>query len=337
MGKRGKKVTEQKKAEVLDKLNQRYSVKYIASNQDISQREVRKIRRDALRKEEQRQLKEAQVRFKAQLAVPAPEAILIDNFGNPGPHSIPLKQDIFRVSRENTGYDTAMLEVIKESWGAAEGKVNVVVSPNGTMELFCPVEEETIFQKLLSSLSEAAQEQFTVWKQRGGNYVARCTDIRWQIHTEANDRTFQLIYKTELKEVFSKLGTPRLTPHFGDLIYHLCLLYRRSSGQFGLPDKKLYRVRRQSPILYELYLGYRRLVTTPSPPLFLPPGAPPPSFPAEILERWADIHRDMIKERGNSPAIGELLGSYESLHGIEEAIKEELSHLYGIGLQATPP
>lgn len=327
MGKRGKKVTEEKKAKVLDMLDEHYSVDYIAKRQDISKSEVRKIRRDAPRKEEQRQLKEAQVRFKAQLAVPAPEAILIDNFGNPGPHSIPLKQDIFRVSWENTGYDTAMLEVIKESWGAAEGKVNVVVSPNGTMELFCPVEEETIFQKLLSSLSEAAQEQFTVWKQRAGDYLAKCTDIRWRIHTEANDRTFQLIYKRELKEVFSKVGTPRLTPHFGDLIYHLCLLYRRSSGQFGLPDKKLYRVRRRSPILYELYLGHRRLVATPSPPLFLPCAAPPPSFPPELLERWADIHRDMIKEWGNSPAIGELLGSYESLRTIEQTIKEEFGHL----------
>ncbi|MBA7658743.1 hypothetical protein ES703_66702 [subsurface metagenome] len=324
MGKRGKKVTEQKKAKVLDMLDEHDSVDHIARNQDISKSEVRKIRRDALRKEEQRQLKEAQVRFKVQLVVPAPEAILIDNFGNPGPHSIPLKQDIFRVSWENTGYDTAMLEVIKESWGTAEGKVNVVVLPKCTLELFCPVEEETIFQKLLSSLSETAREQFTVWKQRGGDYLAKCTDIRWEIHTEANDRTFQLIYNCELKEVFSKLGVPSLTPHFGDLIYQLCLLYHRSSGQFGLPDKKLYRVRRRSPILYELYLGHRRLVATPSPPLFLPPTAPPPPFPSDLLEGWADLHRDMIKEWGNSPATLQLLGSYESLHGIEEVIKEEL-------------
>jgi len=64
MGKRGKKVTEQKKAKVLDMLDEPYSVDHIAKNQDISKSEVRKIRRDALRKEEQRQLKEAQVRFK---------------------------------------------------------------------------------------------------------------------------------------------------------------------------------------------------------------------------------------------------------------------------------
>jgi len=238
-----------------------------------------------------------------------------------------LKQEVLRASWENTGYDTAMIEVIKESWDPAEGKVNVVVLPNGTLELFCPIEEETIFQKLLSSLSETAREQFTVWKQRGGYYLAKCTDIRWEIHTEANDRTFQLIYKRELKEVFSKLGVPSLTSHFGDLIYHLCLLYHRSSGQFGLPDKKLYRIRRRSPILYELYLGHRRLVATPSPPLFLPRAAPPPLFPSELLEGWADLHRDMIKEWSNSPAIGELLGSYENLHGIEEAIKEEFGHL----------
>ena len=158
-------------------------------------------------------------------------------------------------------------------------------------------------------------------------YLARCTDIRWQIHTEANDRAFHLVFNEIGKEAFTEIGQPFLTSHFGDLAYHLCLLYHRSSGRFGLPDKKLYRVRQRSPIFYELYLGYRRLVTTPGSPHFLPPGAPPPSFPPELLMRWADIHRDMIKEWANSPAIIELQELFESLRGIEQAIKEELGHL----------
>ncbi len=324
MPKRGKKVTEQKKAKVLSLLAQHYSVDYVARNQNLSQREVRKIRGEERQKEEQKQLEELKAPLKAQLTVPPPEIILIDNFGDPGPHRIPLKQDVFRVNWENTGYDTSVFKVAREKGlNAAEGEINVVGSPDGTLELFCPVEGDALFAKLLSSLSETAREQFTLWKQRGGEYVARCTDIRWQIHTEANDRMFHLVFEIG-KEAFTQIGQPYLTSHFGDLAYHLCLLYHRSSGHFGLPDKKLYRVRQRSPIYYELYLGYRRLVTTPGSPHFLPPGAPPPSFPPELLMRWADLHRDMIKDWSASPAIIELQELFESLRRIEGEIKEEL-------------
>jgi len=325
MPKRGKKVTEQKKAKVLSLLDQHYSVDYVARNQNLSQREVRKIRREALWREEQKQLEELKAPLKAQLTVPAPETILIDNFGDPGPHSILLKQDVFRVNWENTGYDTSVFKVAREKGlTTPEDEINVVVSPDGALELFCPVEKDALFAKLRSSLSETAQEQFTLWKQQGGEYLARCTDVRWQIHTEANDRVFHLVFHEIGKEAFTQIGQPYLTSHFGDLAYHLCLLYHRSSGRFGLPDKKLYRVRQRSPIFYELYLGYRRLVTTPGSPRFLPPGAPPPSFPPELLERWADIHRDMIKEWSASSAVRELQELFGSLRRIEGAIKEEL-------------
>ncbi len=325
MPKRGKKVSDPKKAKVLQLLDEHYSVDYVARNQDISPSEVKKIRRDALRKEEQKQLEELTALFKAQLAVPAPEIILIDDFGDPGPHNIPLKQDVFRVSWENRGYDSSVFKVTKEKGlTAAEDQVNVVVSPDGALGLFCPVEKDALFPKLLSSLSQGAQEQFTVWKQRGGDYLAMCTDIRWQIHTDANDRVFQLVFYEIGREAFTEVGQPFLTPHFGDLVYHLCLLYHRSSGEFGLPDKKWYRVRRRSPIFYELHLGYRRLVTTPGSPRFLPPRMPPPSFPPEILGRWADLHRDMIKKWSASPAIIELEGLFETLRRIEQTIKEEL-------------
>ena len=258
-------------------------------------------------------------------AVPSPETILIDDFGDPGSHSIPLPQDVFRVNWENTGHDTSVFKVAREKrLTSAEDDINVVVSPDGTLELFCPVEKDALFAKLLSSLSQTAQEQFTLWKPRGGEYLGRCTDVRWQIHTDANDRIFNLVFDEIGKEAFTEIGQPYSTPHFGDLVYHLCLLYHRSSGRFGLPDKKLYRVRQRSPISYELYLGYRRLVTTPGSPHFLRPGVPPPSFPSELLMRWADIHRDMIKEWANSPAVIELQELFASLRRIEGEIKEEL-------------
>ncbi len=154
MPKRGKKVTERKKDKVLNLLGQHYSVDYVARNQDLSQREVRKIRREALSREEQKQLEELKALLKAQLTVPTPETILINNFGDPGPHSIPLTQDVFRVNWENTGYDTSVFKVAGEKrLTAMEGEINVLVSSDGTQELFCPVEKAAIFPRLLSYLS----------------------------------------------------------------------------------------------------------------------------------------------------------------------------------------
>jgi hypothetical protein len=74
----------------------------------------------------------------------------------------------------------------------------------------------------------------------------------------------------------------------------------------------------------ELCLGHTRLVTTPGQPDLLARSAPSPSFPAEVLLRWADLHRDMIKKWSASPLVGELLEFSASLHRIEETIKQEL-------------
>jgi hypothetical protein len=326
MPKRGKKVTEEKKARVLAMLHQNYSVEYVASNQGISEREVRKIRLEALRKEEQRKPEELRGQFKAQLTVPPPENIIIDNFGTPGSsHSIPLKEVLYRVSWQNTGYGAGVVKLAKErGLTAAEDEINVVVLPDGSLELYCPVEKHELFPRLLSSLSQKAQEHFVLWKPRGGEYLAACTDVRWQIHTDANDRVFQLVFYEIGREAFTQIGQPYITPDFGDTVYHLCILHHSSSGRLSLPAKSQYRVWPRSPIFYELYMGYRRLVTTPGSPRFLPPGAPPPSFPSEILMRWADLHRDMIKDWSASPAIAELQELFESLRRIEGEIKEEL-------------
>lgn len=63
MGKRGKKVTNKKRTKVLNLLGQHYSVSYVAKNQDISESEVRKIRRDACREQEQKEV-EGKVRVR---------------------------------------------------------------------------------------------------------------------------------------------------------------------------------------------------------------------------------------------------------------------------------
>ncbi|MFH1087274.1 MAG: hypothetical protein V1737_01645 [Chloroflexota bacterium] len=267
----------------------------------------------------QRELEELRVQFKAELVVPAPEIVLIDDFGAPGAHSIPLKKVLSKVSWQSTG-DIAG----KKGLTATADKINVVVSRDGGLELFCPTERDALFAKLLSSLSEAAQERLTIWKRRGGEYVEKCTDVHWHIHTDTNRRVLQLVYEELGRDAFKQTARPRVTPDFGDLVYHLCLLCPDRSGEIGRPDKKMYQVKRRSPICYELYLGRRRLVTTPGPPHFLPRSRPLPSFPAELLMRWADIHRDMINDWSSSAATMELQELFGSLRRIESEIKGEL-------------
>jgi len=270
--------------------------------------------------------------LKAQLFLPAPELILIDtdNFVPGTRRSIPLKRDIFRVLCQNLGYDISKFEVYKESSETATGdiQINVAVSDYGVLELFCPVEEHPLFPKLLSSLSEPVQQQFPTWKQRGGEGITMCSDIRREIHTEANGSTPQSAYETVVRlipGIFkpSELPPSPLTANFGNLVYRLCILYRRTSGQFGLPGKEQYITRPRGPFL-ELCLGQIHLATVPNPP-FPPP--PPYTAWSQFLEGWADLHRDMIRKWSASPAIIELLGLFESLHGIEEAIKQELDDI----------
>lgn len=272
-------------------------------------------------------LSAAKKELKAQLFVPDPETVLIDDFGEPGHNSISLSQDVFRVIWQELGYDISQFKAFKErSWTSQELEVNVIVSPYCTLELFCPVEEHPLFQKLLSSLS--AREQFFTWKQRGGQYLTMCSDIRREIHADVSDRTPQSIYETAtqiLPKVFSPSLPPPLTANFGNLVYQLCILYRRSAGQPGLPDKELYRIRRRGPFFSELHLGRQHLATAPNPPPIPPPPPPSTEWP-HILEGWVDVHREMIMKWSASPDIIQLLELFESLRGIEGVIKAELDH-----------
>ena len=321
MGKRGKNVTEQKRAKVLQLLEY-YSVDYVASNQNISSSEVRKIKRAARRKEEQKQLEEAQALFKAQFCAPAPETVVIDDFGGPGHHTFHFRQDIFKVISKNLGYDTSEFRVIRTGTPSGDLKIDVVVSSLGTPELFCPVEEHPLFPKLLSSLSET-REQFTAWKKDGGQYLAMCSDIRREIHTEVSKKTPQSIYETAtqfLPGILKPLVLPPspLTLNFGDLIYKLAILHCLSPSQFPIPDRALYQIRPRNPFFSELYLGLIHLASAPE-----PPPIPPPPLNI-ILDNYANIHRDMIRKWSVSQSIIELLELFKRLREIEAVINEEL-------------
>ncbi|GAI92258.1 unnamed protein product, partial [marine sediment metagenome] len=58
-----------------------------------------------------------------------------------------------------------------------------------------------------------------------------------------------------------------------------------------------------------------------------PPFAPSFEFGIQLLEALGELHRDTITKWSTSPAVVELVELFESLHGIEQAIKEELDHL----------
>ncbi len=252
--------------------------------------------------------------LKAQLATPVPETIPIDDLGGPGRYTIAAKRDLFRLIQESSAEDANVITVVHETWTPIDVKINVRVLPDDTLELFCPVEENPLFPRLLSSLSQGAQEQFTVWKQQGGGYFQRRTAIHWEIAADAREQALQLLNK-------ATQGFPEgnsLTADFGNVIYQRSVLYCRTGGRVDIPCKKLYRISRLSQTLYGLFLLRKYLARAPSPH--------PPS-PPDILDHLADLHRDKIVKWSVSPAITELVELFETLRRIEQTIKEELSHL----------
>ena len=259
--------------------------------------------------------------LKAQLAAPAPETIPIGSFGEPGgSYTIAAKRDLFRLIQENSAEDANVITVVHETWTPIDVKINVTVLSDDTLELFCPVEENPLFPRLLSSLSQGAQEQFTVWKQQSSDYFQRRADIHWKVAADAREQALQLLNKTATQ------GFPAdnfLTANFGDLIYQRSVLYYRTDGRVDIPRRELYRISRLSQTLYGLFLLRKHLARAPS--------THSPS-PPDILDHLVDLHRDKIVKWSVSPAITELVELFRSLYRIECAIKEELSHLYEIGL-----
>ncbi len=189
--------------------------------------------------------------LKAELATPAPETIPIDDLSGPGRYTIAAKRDLFRLIQENSAEDANVITVVHESWTSIDVKINVRVLPDDTLELFCPVEENPLFPSLLSSLSQGAQEQFTVWKQQGGGYFQRRADIHWEIAADAREQALQSLNKAATQ------GFPAdnfLTADFGDLAYQRSVLYCRTAGKVDIPRRELYRISRLSQTLYGLYL-----------------------------------------------------------------------------------
>lgn len=271
---------------------------------------IRLYREADYMKAEEPDIESVVTQLKARLFIPPPETLLIDDFGGLGRHSIQFRRDVFKVVSK-IGYDSEFW-VTKEDWIPPgeippDLKIEVVVSPVA-LELSFPLEEHPLFKKLLS---EVAREKASIRKKEGGRYLTMCRDIYREIRTEAKNRTFQSAWEDVLR-----IGRPPLTPNFGDLIYQLAVLHR-SPSNVPIPDRELYQIRRRSLLFSELYLGLIHLANAPE----LPP-IPPPPF--DILDTWADLHRDMIRKWSASPAIIELLELFESLHGIEEAIKQEL-------------
>jgi hypothetical protein len=292
-----------------------------AEKNPLSLSEIYKIRQ---RRTKARELTDIAQQFRAQLYILPPETILIDNVGRPGGrYRICPEQDVFRVVCKNLGYDTSEFTATKECvWIPPGHGIDVVVSLYGDLEFCYPVEEAPLFQRLLSSLPQAAREQFSTLKLDEGKYLAKCINILREIHNEASERTFQSVYEAG-SQILSKLGPRPLEAEFGNIVYQLCIVYRRTSGEFGLPDKSHYQVRRRGLFFSELYLGQVHLASAPSPPP-RPPGFPPlPDF----LSSWADLHRDMIVKWSTSAAIIELLTLFEDLRGIEATIKQELDDI----------
>ncbi len=288
------------------------------------------------RKADEPDIESVVTQLKARLCVPPPEDILISSFGGPGRHRIYFKQDTIKVIQENLGYGISMFKTMRESSSAGSGEIILEVSKYGDLKLCCLDKEKNyeLSKKLISSLSETAQQKLETWEQRGGNeYLGGCSEIYRGIHIEARNKTGHSI----IDAVFSKLGAPpAVTLLFGDLVYQLCILYRRSRGQYGLPPRGRYQIKRSGLLFSELYLGKLHLASAPfSPPPpppppprlpFLPPPPPPPSLP-NLLETWTDLHRNMIKNRGASSAVIKLLTLFDDLRGIEATIKQELDDL----------
>lgn len=268
---------------------------------------------------------------KAQLLFPAPETVpetlLTHDFGGPGPHSFPLREDDFKVIWHNLGYNIREFKVYKESSRILSGdvKISVVISDYGNLELYCPVEEDPSFEKLLSSLP-GAKEQFDELKLDVGKYLARCRHTYAKIHREAVGNTWQSPYEGAARfEPRLQNWPPPLTPSFANLVYRLSIVYHRTSGEYGLPDKSLYQISPQTgyiPPFSGLYLGEINLANGPDPPPFpAPPPFPPFTKWPHMLEDLKDRHRDMIMKWSASPAIMELLELFNYCLNSAEALK----------------
>ncbi len=334
MGIRRKNILDPLKRRVVELLQQGEKPKEVykifkGTRNQLSLSEIYKIQRESKLKPG---LSDIVQQFMSQLYIPPPEIVHIDDFDRPGPHSISLREDVFRVIWQNLGYDISKFRVYKESSGISPGdiKINVAVSDYGDVELCYPVEKNPSFQELLSS-SQEVREHVGELKLGESGYLVRCSHIRREIDKEAEETSHQSAYKAGTQFVPQlQHWPPPLTPNFADLVYRLCIMYHRTSGKYGLPDKSRYQIRPLTgylPPFSRLYLGEIPLASAPDPPLLAPPPFSPFTKLPHTLEGYIKTHRDMIIKWSASPAIRELLELFNDLSRIETAIKLKLGDI----------
>ena len=154
MGIRRKNILDPLKRRVVELLQQGKKPKEVyeifeGTRNQLSLSAIYKIRRESKLKPG---LIDIAQQFINQLCIPPPETVpetlLTHDFSGPGPHSFPLREDVFSVICHNLGYDISKFRVYRESSGTPTGdiQINVAVSDYGILGLFAPLKSIRYFQ-----------------------------------------------------------------------------------------------------------------------------------------------------------------------------------------------
>ncbi len=288
--------------EVLEELGERYG------------RSSRQIQRYISQKATE-DLPNIATELKTQLSTPSPEFVLIDDLGSLGDNSFLLRQDKLSVVVESqsnrAGYKASSTATISGASLPRGIELFWTVSI-GSIERYCPIERNPLFQHWLSSAR--LEKELTSWKRFGGSYLVRCRDTRIEIHESVKTRTPAGFIENVIKILPRSSSSPPepMTKNFGNLVYQLAIEYYQSSGARGLPDESSYEyLPADSPIFVKLVFGQARIHLATS-------------F-GGVAQNWADLHRSMIQEWGRSKKIATLVNLFNNLQEIEAKIKEELN------------
>lgn len=263
-------------------------------------------------------LREMAAQLKQQLHAPPPDVVLIRDLGGPGTYRGRLEHTSLDILLRDLGHGTGMrASLTTTSCAPREGQDREIcwrVSEHGAVEMCYPLEADPSLDSRLLSLEAGVRDRIAAWKMEGGRYLARCSQLLGRIHNDARAR----LLVGPLQDVISNLPRfplPRppqpLTQHFGDLVYRLAVHYGRSSGGRGLPDPSLYRTLPRDPLFSDLVFGEAGIVLA--------------TAPLDLAAGWAEVHRQMITEWGQSGVITELLQLFDKVQGTERAIKAGLA------------
>jgi hypothetical protein len=261
-------------------------------------------------------LPELVAKLKQQLYTPQPDVVLIRDFGGLGTHSAHLEYKSLDVMLHDLNYSAGMRATIttinRVPSEGQKGEICWRVLADGTVEMYYPLGADPSFESRFSSIDTGVNDKLVACKREGGHYLAQCSQLLNEIHDQARSRlgvqpVFDLIQK--LPKVLPSPPQP-LTPHFGDLVYQLAIHYYRSSGSYGLPDSKLYLTHQRDLLFSDLVLGEARIHLA--------------TALHSLASSWANVHRQMIIEWGQSQAIAALLQLFGKVQGIENTIKAGL-------------